>query len=261
MLNPVPDIFGLGDANNILFDDDDDEQDLELLNLLETLLEQERQPTLFRERWREDYLRGLAQRENSFVMEYRMNPSSFNILVEMLEPLIAVDNKMAALSLHRSGSQLISPSSRVGACLIMLGGGRVMESMRTHGLSKDFCYKNLKKIVRAINSHPNLAIESDHSPLALKRKAKQFSDNCDHPDLFNYCVGAIDGIAISIECPPSENNGNIQNQTRLANIADLAKASGIDINILHNLGNVFLSLRKDPPSSSSFALKTISSLF
>ena len=110
MLQPFPDIFGFGEVYNIVFDDDDEEY-----LLLEYLLSrEERQPSFFRERWKEDYLRNLAQRENSFITEYRMNPSSFNILVEMLEASIAINRNMEDLSMHRTGSNPITPASRVG---------------------------------------------------------------------------------------------------------------------------------------------------
>lgn len=37
----------------------------------------------------------------------------------------------------KSGRGIITPESRLGAAMIILSGGRIMESMRTHGLAKN----------------------------------------------------------------------------------------------------------------------------
>ena len=66
--------------------------------------------------------------------------------------------------------------SRIGAALIMLGGGRRTEAMRTHGLSKTFVYDNFHKVVDAINSCPQLEIKSDNSMEGLRQAANKFKE-------------------------------------------------------------------------------------
>jgi len=132
-----------------------------------------------------------------------MNPASYDILLEMLTPSLAVNQNMANMAMNQCKSKPITADSRLAACLIILGGGRVMESMRTHGLSRTTVYSNLKKVVRAINQHPNLAIKPPQTDAELLNTAREFSTLCDVPQLFKFCVGAIDGIAIPIESPPS----------------------------------------------------------
>ena len=56
-----------------------------------------RETKLYRKRWDEDYLWYLAVNENSFVTEYRLDPRSFDILHELLRPLLEVNEKMAKL--------------------------------------------------------------------------------------------------------------------------------------------------------------------
>ena len=107
-----------------------------------------RNEKLFRRRWDEPYLRELATREKSFVAEYRLDPSSFDILSGMLEMYPQVDKKMSQIS-TKSGP--ISTNSRLGAALIILAGGRRVESMRTHGVSQAFVYENLRRVIRSIN--------------------------------------------------------------------------------------------------------------
>lgn len=55
-----------------------------------------KQPRIFRKRWDSAYLRNLAENENSFLAEYRVDPASFDILVNMLGDSLDVNNEMAA---------------------------------------------------------------------------------------------------------------------------------------------------------------------
>ena len=91
----------------------------------------------FRTRWREGYCRDLAEKENSFIAEYRLDPVSFDLLSEMLAPDLGVNEVMANLS---SKSGLITNHSRLGCALIMLAGGRNFEAMRSHRVSQSFTY-------------------------------------------------------------------------------------------------------------------------
>ena len=166
-----------------------------------------RSEKFLRTRWREGYLRDLAEKENSFISEYRLDPVSFDLLSDMLEPGILVDQDMANMS-TKSGP--ITSHSRLGAALIILAGGRRIEAMRTHGVSSTFTYSNLRNVVRAINGNPQLKINFDRSDLGLKSSAANFNKLGDH-DLFQYCVGAIDGLAIKTRTP---NRNSFKNTAR-----------------------------------------------
>lgn len=153
-------------------EDEDEEEDFETLC---TMLEfNTRASGFFRKRWDSGYLVDLAQKEGSFLAEYRLTPRLFSILHDLIENSIAANLKMESLTLQSSGSGPISTASRLGAALIILSGGRVVEAMRTHGISKSFVYKNLESVVDAINACPNLAIICDNSPLGLAERARQF---------------------------------------------------------------------------------------
>ena len=58
-----------------------------------------RQPSLFRKRWDSSYLLELANREKSFVAEYRLDNRSFDILHTLLDPLLEVNQNMAKFSM------------------------------------------------------------------------------------------------------------------------------------------------------------------
>lgn len=159
-----------------------------------------RAPSFYRIRWQEGHFRDLAVNENSFLAEYRMPPSAFDFLHHLLEPILNVNQDMAYRSTASSGSDCISTASRLGAALILLGGGRVIEAMRTHGLAKATAYENFRNVVRRINSCESLKITCDNSIESLKERALGF-ERKSASKLFKYATGAIDGIAIRIHCP------------------------------------------------------------
>ena len=92
--------------------------------------------SLHRQRWQSDYLLNRASNEGSFVAEYRVDPRGFDELIEMLTPSLQVNQKFANIAMAKTNSKPITVASRVGAALIMLGGGRRIEAMRTHGISE-----------------------------------------------------------------------------------------------------------------------------
>jgi hypothetical protein len=64
-----------------------------ILTILAKLMEDElnigvrsRSASFYRKRWDSAYLRDLAERENSFVSEYRLGPKQFDILHEIISP-------------------------------------------------------------------------------------------------------------------------------------------------------------------------------
>jgi hypothetical protein len=145
--------------------------------------------------------------ENSFIREYRVDPSGFDHLIQLLTPRLSIDETMAQRSMNQTKSLPITVASRVGAGLIMLSGGRYMESMRTHGMSKALAYANFHRFIDAVNSCEDLAIRFDNQPESLAIQASGFKARSTH-ELFEYCCGAIDGLAIKIKCP-----SNVLNQS------------------------------------------------
>ena len=169
-----------------------------------------REPAIFRRRWDSQYLMDLAQREGSFVSEYRVDPQGFDILVNLLEEVMPMNIKMAQLKSLESNTDPVSTASKLGAALIVLSGGRVMESMRTHGLSRSYCYDNLHSVVRAINKHP-AAISTGNTAAYCQIKADRIKKRSSY-GIFKYCTGCIDGLALSLEAP---NRNKYKNQALL----------------------------------------------
>lgn len=120
----------------------DREEDEELINATNLVSIRKHSTALGRKRWDMEHMVGLALQEGSFVTEYRLTPQGFDILHEMLAGSLEVDQNMAAIAMAKCGNGPISTASRLGAALILLGGGRQMEAMRTHGMSATTSKKN-----------------------------------------------------------------------------------------------------------------------
>lgn len=146
----------------------------------------------FRKRWDSPYLVDLAQKENSFVSEYRMTAERFNLLHEMLEPILQKDEKMQKVRSCASGSAPISTASRFGIGMIKLGGGRLSEAMRTHGVAKSTGHDIFHQFVRAVNECPGLEVKhcDPKNIHHLRALAAGFKKRSEH-DLFEYCIYAI----------------------------------------------------------------------
>lgn len=189
--------------------DEDDDIELFIFPFFLRAVHQRNSP-LFRKRWDDKYLVNLAVNESSFVAEYRLDPGGFDVLNKLLGDDIARNVKFSTLASSRSGSAPISTGSRLGAALIMLGGGRRIEAMRTHGISKSTAYDNFDRVIKAINAHPALAIKCDNSIKGLRERSADFRKRSTH-EIFKYCTGAIDGLAITIRAPSKK---SVLNQAR-----------------------------------------------
>ncbi len=166
-----------------------------------------RGPVICRRRWDSDRFLDLAVKEGSFLQEYRMNIKEFRILFNLLEPYLQRNEKMAKL---RSGdSGLITAMSRLGVALIILGGGRNMEAMRTHGIAASSVLPIFYDVLEAINSCPLLALPVEQDIFTLTQRAAGFKAKSKH-GLFDFCVGAVDGMVIPIRAP---RNSETTNQT------------------------------------------------
>ncbi len=101
-----------------LHDEENDEDDFR--SVQSSVIARERK--FLRRRWDSEYLLNLAEKEGSFVAEYRVDPKSFDILVGLLEPRLQRNVVKAENSLSGCGSEPISVASRLGIALIMLAG-------------------------------------------------------------------------------------------------------------------------------------------
>lgn len=79
--------------------------------------------------------------EISFIAEYRISSACFNLFHEILEQAIIVNKEKALVSVVGNDLiWLISTSSILAVTMILLGGGRYFEAMRTRGIAKSAVY-------------------------------------------------------------------------------------------------------------------------
>ena len=116
----------------------------------------------FFRRWDNNYLLKLAENEGSFKAEFRMDIACFDDkLFHILEASLCVDDSKALNCLSTSGSALISAASRLAGALIMLGGGRYTEKMRTIGIAKPSFSNYLRWFLGSIESEVICCIASN----------------------------------------------------------------------------------------------------
>ena len=168
------------------------EEEEQLMTIIVNKFKRFRSPSFFRERWNCEYLRNLAINEGSFVDEYRLDPGGFDHLLQLLMPALATDQAMAELAMSTSGSGPITEGSRLGAALIILGGGRTVEAIRTHGVSSTFARQNLHRVCKAIVNCKELDIQFDVSLPAVESKALRYKhrNGC---LAYSSCVGVFSG--------------------------------------------------------------------
>lgn len=85
-----------------------------------------------------------------------------------------------------------------------------MESMRTHGLARTTVYENFFRVIRAINECPQLDIHCPTDERSLEIRASEF-EKLSTNHIFQWCNGAVDGIAITIKTP---RKNEVRNQNR-----------------------------------------------
>lgn len=180
-------------------DDDDDDLDVDLLRPFKYKNLNRRNLASFRKLWDCDYLVNLTLNEKLFIAEYRVDPGGFDVLHELL----------GAMLLNSSAAH-ISSASRLGAALIMLAGGSSTEAMRTHKMSMSTVDDNFHRVIDAINNDPALKIVCDNSSEELQKRSSYFKHHSVF-EIFKYCAGVIDGLAIRMRAPTDE---EIQNHSR-----------------------------------------------
>lgn len=72
---------------------------------------------------------------------------------------------------------------------------------------KTTAYANFFKVIRAINDCPQLQIDCKNDRDSLELRASQFERISGH-SLFQWCTGAVDGIAIRIIAPGRDQVNN-----------------------------------------------------
>jgi hypothetical protein len=139
--------------------------------------------------------------DEEFRRSYRMSKAAFRKLVGILEPKL---RRCRCRPHSRSTKEYhISAVNKVSITLRWLAGGAMIDIYKHHGFERMTCYKVVDEVVNAILATPEI-VPCHFKPRDkdwLKSKGDLFaSERPNHP-FANYCVGAIDGLAIKIGQP------------------------------------------------------------
>lgn len=128
--------------------------------------------------------------------------TTFCALVEKLRPAIQRDDAMGRLV-----GGAVSAESQLAIAVRLLAGGSHHDQASLHGVSDATVYEILHRVVQAING-------SDVGPVRwpaaseLRQVADKFLAAQRPPQLFHDCVGAVDGLFVSIICPSQAQDPN-----------------------------------------------------
>lgn len=133
---------------------------------------------------------------SEFQRYYRLDKETFDVLLERLRPLLAVDEAMAM----RGSSGPVSPELQLSMTLRFLAGGSYLDLILLHGVHRSTFFKAVWRVIDAINDTHNLLFPLSDSE-QLVDIADAFQTNRGSPQAMWGCVGAVDGLCIEILRP------------------------------------------------------------
>ena len=134
--------------------------------------------------------------DEEFRLAFRMCTTTFNKLVEKLQPDLIRNEGMGSLS----SDGVIPAQVRVGIVLRLFAGGGVADMMLLFHVSNSSVYNCVKDVVRVVAR--NLSFPGIPTDLEQCRKmAECMTYSRRIPNPFHGCIFAVDGIAIKINKP------------------------------------------------------------
>lgn len=134
------------------------------------------------------------RRAKSFAANYRMSEESFIHLLSKLRPGLHVDEYMSTL---RTGEAPISAEVVLHCTLRWLAGGSYLDICNIGHIHRASFYRCLYKGIKAILNCRELAIRLPRGRFAIERAAQEFA-SCSDGNLFDGCVGCIDGMLVEL---------------------------------------------------------------
>jgi DDE superfamily endonuclease len=134
-----------------------------------------------------------------FRRAYRMEYKNFQLLAQMLTPLIIKVSGKKQNSNKYAPNGIITPDVRLACALRWFAGGSAYDIMTTYGISHTETINSIWYVVDAVNHHASFNIEYPKDYNQQQLIAEGFYNvSSAH---FNSCAGAIDGILIWIHKP------------------------------------------------------------
>ena len=145
--------------------------------------------------------------EGQFIRFYRMSFSSFEKLVKLVCPKLAVNEHQ---SKRRRKSNSINAVSRLQMAIMWLAGGSHHQIRFVGGnVSVPFFYANLHRVLDAIICTTELDLVFPNTKKRVQEMALGFRDFSTE-NILSGCIGCIDGWLCEIRMPASHEVGRVQ---------------------------------------------------
>eukprot|EP00918_Siedleckia_nematoides_P039018 GHVU01084932.1.p1 GENE.GHVU01084932.1~~GHVU01084932.1.p1 ORF type:complete len:468 (+),score=27.97 GHVU01084932.1:108-1511(+) len=149
----------------------------------------------------------LLELENEYRLVYRMGRATFERLVALLEHRLHQDE---VRSRQRSGTDPLTPATKVSCAIRWLAGGRHHDIRRIYRLSKTHFYEVVYQVIDAINSEAALGLHFPATAAERRATAAGFAATSPH-GVINGCIGCVDGWLCPIIAPPADSVGRVSN--------------------------------------------------
>ena len=142
------------------------------------------------------------RKPSGFQKRYHMNEEAFNNLVEILEITVQEGHSRACTN----GNQPILPQIVVGCGLRYLGGEHCKSLVDVFGMSETSVQTCIDKFIKAVLNCNELDLKLPATREELQQSANEFLVKSDAGDIFDGCVGCIDGWLCCIQLPRDATN-------------------------------------------------------
>jgi hypothetical protein len=165
---------------------------------------EERSPPLFEQRLLWKSILETHGTRDTFTRHLRMAQESFNQLLGYIQPVLEVDNAMAAL---RGGA--ILPEICLYCLIRWMAGGSYSDIYLFAGISRSSFYRVIWKTMEAIVLCPELKISFPQTLAECAAAANGFA-SVSTGDAITNCVSVCDGYLLVINTPPKESVANVR---------------------------------------------------
>ncbi|ETP06338.1 hypothetical protein F441_17252, partial [Phytophthora nicotianae CJ01A1] len=159
---------------------------------------QQREACVFRRRLDWNVHKQTLLLEGQFKRCYRMEASSFELLLSLIRPTLARDE---IKSTNRTGTDQLQPENMLQMTLSWLAGGNYMTIRGLAGMSPSGIYGCMHAVMNAMCHCPELRI---HSPTESQERIHDLAEsftNISKDGVLTGCVGCIDGWLCHIRAP------------------------------------------------------------
>lgn len=177
--------------------DEGDDQDLLFVLLFSG--KQQRRVKWMHRRIDWNYHIEMLRETGKFQSRYHMKEPTFNYLVQNLRCKITCNEVQSIRSTR--GNDPITPEMTVGAGLRFLGGSLVKDIADLYGMSDSSVHRIVGLFLFAVNMHEEFKIDVPRTPPELRSTAAAFQSISGAFEIYDGCVGAIDGWLCCINAP------------------------------------------------------------